>query len=230
MKHLVIGLGEVGTAIRSILGADGHDTYRSIHAEQDLYDVIHVCFPYSATFEEDVATYRQHHGATLVIVHSTVPLGTCERIDAVHSPIRGVHPNLEEGIRTFVKFFGGARAHDAAAIFSEKGIKCMTTPNAKDTEALKLWDTTIYGWNILIEKAIRAYCDTHGLDFSLVYTLSNATYNQGYSLLGLPQYSKYVLKDFPGPIGGHCVLPNLELLDDPISEIMKDLHSKLSNP
>lgn len=225
--QLVIGTGEIGQAMLSILGCYGYD---KADAGEPLktFKVLHICFPFSEEFVASVREYVFLFNADLVIVHSTVPLGTCDPEGWVHSPVRGVHPDLELGIRTFVKFFGGARAHDAAAIFREKGIKTYTTPDAKDTEALKLWDTTIYGWNILIEKAIRNYCDVHGLDFALVYTLANATYNEGYALLGKPQFSKYVLKDFPGPIGGHCILPNLELLEDPIARIMKDLHSKLS--
>lgn len=226
--QLVIGTGEVGQAILAVLGCYGTDRSDGASLEKK-FRVLHICFPYSDTFVQDVASYYNFYEAELVIVHSTVPVGTCDPEGWIHSPIRGVHPDLELGVRTFVKFFGGARAHEAAALFRDKGIKCMTSPDAKDMEALKLWDTTIYGWNILIEKAIRNYCEVHGLDFGTVYTLANATYNEGYALLGKPQFSKYVLKDFPGPIGGHCVLPNLDLLDDPIARIAKDLHSKLSN-
>lgn len=229
MTQLVIGLGEVGSAIQKILSCDGLDSFKSIYPTLDLYDTIHICFPYSASFKEDVIAYREKFGATLVIVHSTVPLGTCDELGAVHSPIRGIHPNLEEGVRTFVKFFGGTRAHDAAAIFREQGIKTMACDTARETEALKLWDTTIYGWNILIEKAIKAYCERNELDFRTVYTLANATYNEGYALLGRPEYSKYVLKDYRGEIGGHCVKENWELLDDPIAEISKTLHKQITD-
>lgn len=227
MKQLVIGLGEIGGAIRTIVHADGYDS----REDSDLageWDVLHVCFPYSDTFVASVRAYQKYTKAELVIVHSTVPVGTCDAEGWVHSPVRGIHPHLEQGIRTFVKFFGGTRAHEGAKIFRDQGIKTMTSLEARETEALKLWDTTIYGWNILLEKAIKAYCEKNGLDFSTVYTLANATYNDGYARLGRPEFTKYVLKDFPGAIGGHCVRENWELLDDPITQIAKDLHDRLA--
>lgn len=228
MKQLVIGLGEVGSAIQNILECDGYDTFRSIYPSEDLYDVIHVCFPYSDTFEKNVVDHREKFAATLVVVHSTVPLGTCERLGAVHSPIRGVHPHLERGIRTFVKFFGGKDAEAAADIFRRRGVKCMTTERSAETEAMKLWDTTQYGIMILLEKSMHAYCEKHGLDPSMVYTLPNATYNNGYATLGRYDVQRPVLKHVPGPIGGHCVRQNWELLDDPIAELSKTLHKDLT--
>lgn len=220
MTHLVLGLGEIGSAIQKILGSDGYDPKVNPDKDVKFYDVLHICFPYSAEFVKAVKMYERELHADLVIVHSTVPVGTCDENGWVHSPVRGVHPDLELGIRTFVKFFGGAQSSRAAGIFSELGIKTYGLAYAKNTEALKLWDTTIYGMNILIEKGIAAYCEKHGLDFETVYTLANATYNEGYAMLGKPQFSKYVLAHKDGPIGGHCVIPNAELLDHPLAEIL----------
>lgn len=230
MKQIVIGLGEVGSAIKKILGCDGYDYMDAPPETRGEYDVVHICFPYSGEgFLALVEAYKKLYKAKLVIVHSTVPIGTCDLLDAVHSPVRGIHPHLEEGIRTFPKFFGGRQATVAAGIFREKGIQTITTLEARETEALKLWDTTIYGWNILLQKAIKAHCDENGLDFDFVYKLANKTYNQGYAALGHPEFSKYILKDFPGPIGGHCVRENWELLNgNPIAQISKDLHKKLT--
>lgn len=243
-KQLVIGLGEIGTAIQTILGCDSFDTYGEPFEKvvekggvKFGYDVIHICFPFSKDFIVNVQWYMSVFGIPskdgykfpLVIIHSTVPVGTCDANGWVHSPVRGVHPELEKGIRTFVKFFGGNNADAAADLFRIKGITCASVQYAKNTEALKLWDTTIYGWNILLEKAIHEYCEKRGLDFEMVYSYANETYNQGYAALGHSEYSKYVLKDFPGPIGGHCVQENWELLDDPIALISKELHSKLSD-
>lgn len=229
MTHLVIGMGEVGTAIKTILGADGYDFKMAPSKKEAVYDVVHICFPHSYMFVEQVRQYVKTYAADMVVVHSTVPVGTCDNNGWVHSPVRGIHPELEKGIRTFTKFFGGERAQEAAHIFREHGIKVMCTPTASDTEAMKLWDTTIYGWNILLEKAIKKFCMEHNLDFGIVYTLANITYNEGYELLAHPEYKKFVLKHRPGPVGGHCVRPNWELLDSPIAQISKDLHNRLTD-
>lgn len=212
MKNLVIGLGEVGGAVTEVLQCEGID--KDVHNIPQA-EVIHVCFPYSESFIQTVQKYREHTQAQLVVIHSTVPVGTCTQIgaDVVHSPIRGKHPKLAESIRTFVKFFGGSRAKDAAQIFSDKGVQAQITDRSENTEALKLWDTEIYREAILLNKKIHQYCVENGLDFDIVYTQANATYNEGYSKLGFPQFTKYVLKYMDGPIGGHCVDPNHILLN-----------------
>lgn len=217
--HLVIGLGEVGKAIREVLGADGLDI--NITPTHSTYDVLHICFPYSNKFVENVVAYQKKYTPSLTIIHSTVPIGTSRECNAVHSPVRGIHPHLTEGVRTFVKYFGGKDAEQAAKIFRDLGITVKATPLSENTEALKLWDTTIYGMNIIIEKAIHEFCKTHDLDFNLIYADANTTYNEGYERLGHPEYKKYILAHKEGPIGGHCVIPNAKLIDSPLARLLQ---------
>jgi UDP-N-acetyl-D-mannosaminuronate dehydrogenase len=227
-QHLVVGCnGQVGSAVYSVLRDRGlkvvgidMDSSTDIRA-----DVIHICIPYSEHFIENVRAYLLHYltDEGLVIVHSTVPMGTCCRIASnrvVHSPIRGVHPNLAKGITTFVKFFGGPRAKEAAEIFLSIGIKTFATPKASTTEALKLWSTTYYGMCIAFEKEVHRYCEENGLDFDVVYKLSNYTYNDGYAALGMSSVARPVLEHFPGKIGGHCVIPNAKLLHGRVADFI----------
>lgn len=223
MTQLVLGLGEIGSAIQKILNCDGYDKSKSCILTRSQYDVLHVCFPYFEKFEIEVLKYFETYDAQMIIIHSTVPIGTSESIGkiCVASPCRGVHPHLEKGIRTFVKFFGGFLAINAAEIFRNEGIACVTSEDSRSIEAMKLWDTTIYGWNIILEKEIHNFCSENKLDFDLVYTWANETYNEGYSKLGMPQFQKYILRHKDGPIGGHCVIPNLEMLDSRIAHLIK---------
>lgn len=228
MKHLVLGYkGEVGSALYEVLGPlyylRGIDlTYRDYVTPEDRFDVIHSCIPYKNfdQFIYGMDDYIAQYAAldALAIIHSTVPVGTSEHFSAVHSPIRGTHPNLAEGIRKFPKYFGGPRASEAAAIFAPI-CPTITTEFARTTEALKLWDTTYYGWNIVFEKLVWEYCQNNGLDFDIVYTSANKTYNEGYAH-DKPGVRRPVMKHFAGPIGGHCVLPNAELLGGPIAEFL----------
>lgn len=212
MKHLVIGLGEVGSAIQRILLCDGWDSTKKRKPENKPYDMLHICFPYSDSFVESVQKYVHEYIPKYVVVHSTVPVGTCDEHGWIHSPVRGVHPNLEKGIRTFTKYFGGINADVAAHVFTEQGITTLTTVKAKDTEALKLWDTTQYGIMIALEKEIYAYCKRHGLDFDLVYKHANKSYNEGYMKLERPEVVRPYLDQHDGPIGGHCVIPNATIM------------------
>lgn len=226
-KHLVIGLGQIGSAIQDILSADYIDlsTDKSRFEERN-YAVLHVCFSYGDKFTATVQEYQKRFSPKITVIHSTVPVGTSDKLSAVHSPCRGIHPNLKEGILTFVKYFGGESAAEAASSFSEMNMATSVRPSARDTEAMKLWDTTIYGWNIILEKIIFRYCEENNLDFNLIYTEANKTYNEGYEALAHPEYKKYILKHVDGKIGGHCVMDNLDLLESEVSDIIKYFNSK----
>lgn len=211
VSNLVIGLGEIGKAIQAVLSCDGID--KNDTAPKMKYDIIHICIPWSDAFVDVVIGYQEQFNPEVTVIHSTVPIGTSDALGAVHSPVRGVHPNLEQGVRQFVKFFGGKDALIPAQVFLERGVKVQTTGDARNTEAGKIWSTTQYGAQILLQKEIYEFCEKHGLDFDVVYTKFNRTYNQGYDELGLTQFCRPVLKNYPGPIGGHCVVPNCHLIN-----------------
>ena len=224
-RSLVIGMGEVGKALVRVLIETGYDVKTLDIGEslEERFDVIHICFPYSDNFIQFVESYKEKHldPGGLVIIHSTVPLGTTEKVlNAVHSPIRGVHPNLDKGIKTFRKYFGGSRAQDAADYFAPVTTNVLVTPFPRETEALKLLDTSYYGWNILFEKAVYAYCKENELDFDIVYQDANESYNDGYKLLGMGNVVRPVLRHVDGKIGGHCVVPNAKLLNHPIGDFI----------
>lgn len=223
-NNLVIGLGQIGSAIRSILKCDGIDLGN--HTKKH-YDVIHICIPYSKTFVKSVRKYQKLFTPKITVIHSTVPVGTSDKLGAVYSPCRGKHPNLEKGIRTFEKLFAGKQAKKASHIFLSKGIKVKIHKDTKTAEAFKLWDTTQYGFNIILEKEIHKYCTKNKLDFDVIYTWGNETYNKGYKKLGHPEYTKYVLKHVDGKLGGHCVVQNTPLLGGRIAKFIKEYNDSL---
>lgn len=220
--HLVIGAGEVGHALGQVISGTGYRVVlRDLEAVSQTADVMHVCYPYSPDFEQDTRDYQTHHQADLVIVHSTVPVGTCDRNGWVHSPVRGQHPHLIAGLETFAKHFGGRRADEA--IHSLRGaFSCtMAHRSAADTEAGKLWELAQYGIQIRVEKAIHEWCEQHGLDFDVVYSDMAQTYNEGYEALGHSEFHRPVLRHMPGEIGGHCVRENAQYLDHEIARIVE---------
>jgi UDP-N-acetyl-D-mannosaminuronate dehydrogenase len=211
MVHLTVGMGDVGKAIQAIF--DGPYVTKTVSVWNGKpVDVAHICIPYitKKDFFTNVENYKNL--SKLVIVHSTTPVGTCDALGVVHSPIRGVHPHLNRGLWTFVKYFGGKNAGKAARIFSAIGIQTRVFKEAKTTEAIKLWDTTQYGKLIMMEKEIYEWCKKNNLDYREVYQIPNQDYNRGYVALGRPDVVRPWLKHVPGPIGGHCVLPNAKLL------------------
>lgn len=218
-SQLIIGLGEVGHALCELFDSK-QIVYQAIDINPKLegkFDMIHVCFPYSRQFIPAVKDYIARFLAPdgLVVIHSTVLVDTttnCDSQNAVYSPVRGTHPHLLKGLKTFVKYFGGPRATQAGAFFNDLGLRTHCVKSSRDVEALKLWDTAYYGWNIIFNKEVKRWCDKYGIDFDLVYTHANKSYNDGYRALGCGDVIRPVLQYMKGGIGGHCVLNNCKLL------------------
>lgn len=216
-------MGQIGTAIKKVL--DDKHRVEGIDKDEEAegkFDFLQICIPWSDEFVDIVKAYQEKYLADegVTVVHSTVKVGTCQDLGAVHSPVRGVHPDLEDGVRTFLKYFGGLESDLAAAPFEECGVETYIFPRSSDVEALKLWSTTYYGWNIMFNKAVKQYCEENNLEFNLIYVHANATYNQGYHKLGRGEVLRPVLKYMQGQIGGHCVIPNCDLLGGEIPEFI----------
>ena len=184
-KNLIIGLGEVGNAIQRVFGNSNTKVYDSFFATlpRGIEDVeyMHICFPYSESFVGFVQKYQDLFKPKWTIIHSSVPVGTTKRIEnAVHAPIRGLHPNLEKGIRIFPMFIGGTAGSNVADYFRKVGLKIILIDQSEATEAGKLLDTEYYKVCIEFAQRVKVYCDDHDLNFHEVYTLFNQTYNEGY--------------------------------------------------
>mgnify|MGYP001593748532 CR=1 FL=1 len=211
MKTIIVGYGEVGKALAKVLEQykpEIIDPQMGLHSASVNCDILHITFPFSDKFVEQVEEYKLNHTPKYVVIHSTVPVGTCQELGAISSPIRGLHPNLEGGIRTFVKFIGGEQASEVADYFRKAGLRVILFDKAETAEAFKLYDTTYYKVCIDFAHRVKKFCEENDLNFHEVYSLPNQTYNEGYTQLGYPEYIRPVLQPIKGPIKGHCVLPN----------------------
>jgi len=220
LRHLVLGAGQVGTAVAEVLTDVGEVALRDVDPTDDRADVLHVCIPWSPGFVDAVKGAVTRHRAELVVVHSTVPVGTCDPHGWVHSPVRGRHPNLAPSLRTFTKHFGGHRAAEAADAWAPIS-KTTVHPRAVETEAGKLWELVQYGLQVRVCQAIYEWCMARGLDPDVVYRQFAEEYNAGYTTLGLQRFARPVLDYVPGPIGGHCVTQNAPFVDHPAAEIVQ---------
>lgn len=230
MKNLVCGAGEVGMSLYNVL-KNAHETYiRDVEPlELEDVEVLNICFPYSEHFESHVRKYQEQYQPKLTIIHSTVQVGTSRKLGAVHSPIHGKHPNLEGGIKTFIKYVGAVKDEDrelAIKFLSDAGIRALGVKNPETSELSKLYCTTIYGINIAIMKEIHEMCEKHGADFHAAYQLWSLYYNQGYEALGMPWFRKYSLDYMPGKIGGHCVINNCKILRTPVANFILEENEK----
>ena len=226
MKIGIVGHGQVGQAVAKLYSETDttktwfsfdkiliYDPYQGMMDDISDVDILNVCIPYTKDFVSIVKDLPTPNWYT--VIHSTVPVGTTEKFGHkfLHSPVRGVHPNLYEGLKTFVKFIGGDEqlAQAYSGHLKTLGVETHICKDAKTTELSKLADTTYYGLCIAFTSDMKKLCDEYDLDFMEVMTKYNNTYNEGYKKLGKPNVIRPVL--YPtDKIGGHCVIPNAKLL------------------
>ena len=191
--------------------------------ELNEIDFLNICIPQINDFESVVIKNAIESNAKNVIIHSTVKVGTTEKISkfldipVVHSPVRGLHPNLVEGLLTFVKFIGSENIEYSKKIKDHLkclGIKTKILANSKTTELGKLLDTTYYGVCIAWHAEMKKMCDHENLSFDEVVSNFNETYNDGYKKLGKENVIRPVLYPPTNNIGGHCVIQNAKLLKE----------------
>jgi len=137
-KALIVGLGQVGTALLEVLSqvhdvyikddqldtSDGCKLYRGPdNGEQ--FDFMHICFPFENAdqFRISIQGLQQTYDVGMTVVHSTVPVGTCKRLGAVHSPVMGKHPYLASDLLSFTKFVGGLDASVVAEHLHQAGMR-----------------------------------------------------------------------------------------------------------
>ena len=226
MKIGIVGHGQVGQAVAKLYSETDttktwfsfdkiqiYDPYQGMMDDISDVAILNVCIPYTKDFVSVVSDLPTANWYT--VIHSTVPVGTTEKFGHkfLHSPVRGVHPNLYEGLKTFVKFIGGDEqlAQAYSGHLKSLGIETHICKDAKTTELSKLADTTYYGLCIAFTSDMKKLCDEYDLDFMEVMTKYNNTYNEGYKKLGKPNVVRPVL--YPtDKIGGHCIIPNAKLL------------------
>lgn len=216
MRHLIVGMGEIGQAIHGIFPeAQTHDKEQK-PIELPI-DVLHICFPYSPTFVADILRYMDLYKPDHIVIYSTVPIGTTKKIkSAVHSPVEGKHPQLEESIRLSPRWIG-ANNESAAMFFKQmfrdKGMTPRVLEDSDYTEFLKLRSTAKYGINLVWTDYEAKVAKDLGMNFAHVKQFDK-DYNKLYQTMGMDWAQRYILDPPNGKIGGHCVVPNAKLLNE----------------
>ncbi|MGB9743304.1 MAG: hypothetical protein ACPLW9_01145 [Minisyncoccales bacterium] len=219
----ILGYGEIGQAIARFYKKP---KIKDLNRDDNLagVDILHICIPWTRNFVKIVKKEIKKIKPKLTIIHSTIVPGTTKKIisglpracrGVVHSPVRGVHPQLYQGIKTFVKYIGAdnKKAGELAKRhLNSLGIKTKVFYPSATTEIGKLLDTTYYGLCIAWHGEMKKLCDKYKIDFDKAVTDFNQTYNEGYKKLGKPNVIRPVLYPPKNGIGGHCVVPNAEIL------------------
>ncbi len=217
VKHnqtvIVLGLGEVGRPLFDIISARHPTLGVDVEPPQEIpgnIDVMHVCYPFHIRdFLGETARYIETFKPKVTVINSTVAIGTTRKISEMtgaalaHSPVRGKHARMRDEIYQYKKFVGAAdsaTAHEAADHFASVGLRTQILSSPEATELAKLTETTYFGLMIAWAQQVERYCDALGEDYSEIASF--------YDEIKFFPPVKY----FPGVIGGHCVMPNIEIL------------------
>jgi UDP-N-acetyl-D-mannosaminuronate dehydrogenase len=248
MKHLIIGLGQVGTALYnnycdSGANAFGWDirqnprhtfekyTNQSSFIELPQPSIIHICFPYSDTFENTVIEYINEIKPDYTIIHSTVKPGTTSAIFydlphntvLIYSNVHGQHDKLYDALRVFPKIWARAGRKETIndqwfgdkqneelldtidRIFREGQMIDNRESELTTTqlEVIKLLDTGQYSALITWAHVEETICEKYDIKHEQLRELRKPI------AMRCGRQRPII---YPGGLGGHCLRPNLDLL------------------
>lgn len=211
-KIVVVGLGEVGKPLFELFSGQ-HDVIGvDISPARPLKktDVLHVCYPFQIKdFVGETARYIEQFNPDLTVINSTVGIGTTRKVAertgaaVVNSPVRGKHSRMLDEMKMYTKFVGAMTpeaGEQAARHFESVGLKTRILGSPEATELAKLTETTYFGLMIAWAQEVERFCERAGADYHEVVSI--------YDEIKFFPPVKY----FPGVIGGHCVMPNIEIL------------------
>ncbi len=229
-KDLVVGLGEIGNPILMLLSkatlVTGYDVQKDlvdeIHFQKLMYlptNFMHVCIPFNANFNSNVIILFKKFKPKCIVIHSTIKPGTTEKlqkklpIPIIYSATRGVHRRMLSDLKRYVKFYAvgknAPKKEWAANAYSLTMKKCgVVTKRMSSPITLELakivCDTSYYGWLITYSQISNLIARENNVDYDEMWSFADEIHK----FLGNRP------KMFPGFIGGHCVVPNLELIDN----------------
>ena len=211
---LVVGLGEVGMPLYTILKKQDPATIGidiQPASVDDPVGIMHICIPFSnsAQFQSAVVGYARKYAPKVIVINSTAVPGTTRGIEfetgipCVYSPIRGKHTKMVDELYLYVKFVAGTDPQITERVqehFKAAGMKSETMSSPEALELAKLLETTYFGLLIAWAQEMNRFAET-----------VNADYLEVGKFFREIAYLPNVLFQ-PGFIGGHCVMPNIALL------------------
>ena len=237
MTDIILGMGEVGETLFDLLvdrkfdciGIDLDDSKCKNYTENKIIEnpqYLHVCLPGELEKFTDIVIewINKIKNIQVVVIHSTVKPGTTKSIQErssipiLFSPVRGVHRRFLDDIKKYTKFI----SFDNKEINSEikkdlenrfEKVEWMSTTKTAELAKI-LVDTTYYGWLINYAQITKMICEKENVDFDEMWKFADEIHE---NLGNRP-------KMFPGIIGGHCVIPNLNLVEYENLDVIKTIN------
>lgn len=237
---LVVGLGEIGSPIfqllskgNTVLGYDINKSKMNLEKFKNIKNsaviLVHICIQFSDEFVDTVVRICKKYNPRGVVIHSTISPRTTEdlqkrlKIPVIYSATRGVHKRMIKDLQRYTKFYSiydsAPNASWASKTYEKRmkkaGIKTKKMSNPLVLELAKIVvDTSYYGW--LINYAQLS---------NLIAIKNKVNYDEMWSFADeIHEYLGNRPKMFPGFIGGHCVIPNLDLIKNDTLKLIKEIN------
>ena len=237
MTDIILGMGEVGETLFDLLvdrkfdciGIDLDDSKCKNYTENEIIEnpqYLHVCLPGELEKFTDIVIewINKIKNIQVVVIHSTVKPGTTKSIQErssipiLFSPVRGVHRRFLDDIKKYTKFisFDGTKINSKIKKDLENRFEKVDWMSTTKTAELAkiLVDTTYYGWLINYAQITKMICEKENVDFDEMWKFADEIHE---NLGNRP-------KMFPGIIGGHCVIPNLNLVEYENLDVIKTIN------
>tara|TARA_B100000029_G_C17590732_1_gene962407 strand:- start:2101 stop:2868 length:768 start_codon:yes stop_codon:yes gene_type:complete len=244
-KNVVVGLGEIGNPLYKIISKAtlcvGFDIDKNLMNQSKFQrylknetSFLHICIPYNNTFEKNVIKLTKKFEPEYIVIHSTVKpytsekLQKCFSIPIIYSPVRGVHKRMIYDLKRYSKFFAVDKKQKLSSkasseyrkLFKKLKIKTKKVSSTITLELSKIiCDTSYYGWLINYAQLSNMIAINHQVDYDEMWSFSDEIH----------KYLKNRPKLYPGVIGGHCVIPNLDLIHNQSLDLIKNIDKKYRN-
>jgi UDP-N-acetyl-D-mannosaminuronate dehydrogenase len=240
-KNVVAGLGEIGLPILKLISksvaAIGFDidpklmNYEKSEKLKSLKtSILHVCIPFTNNFVDDVTRLSKKFNPDVIVVHSTISPGSTKHLQSllpipiIYSATRGVHKRMLHDLKRYTKFYAieqdAPQAKHAISEYSKLMKKCgvrtklMTNPLTLELAKIVV-DTSYYGWLI-----------TYAQLSNMIAIKNNVNYDEMWSFADeIHKFLGNRPKMYPGFIGGHCVIPNLDLIKNDTLDLIKEINN-----
>ena len=237
-KDVVAGLGEIGMPLLQLISkaipAIGYDINQKLIDKKRFgkYDsletcFLHICIPFTGKFITNVVSLYQKFKPEGIVIHSTISPGTTHTLQSklpipvIYSATRGVHKRMLYDLKRYTKFYAiePSAPHTRWATYTYSkmmrkcGVKTQKMTNPLTLELAKIVvDTSYYGWLINYAQLSNMIAIENNIDYDEMWSFAD-------------EINKFLgnrPKMFPGFIGGHCVIPNLDLIHNQTLDLIKN--------
>ena len=241
-KNIVGGLGEIGLPISKLLSKNsltiGYDINEKLmnkklfkKYEENPTLILHICIPFSNKFITNVKKLVKRFEPEILVLHSTVSPSTTSvlqsklKIPVIYSATRGVHKRMISDLKKYTKFFAISTnapkkkfaINEFKKMMKKNGIKTkqMSTPETLELGKI-ICDTSYLGWLINFAQLSNMIAIQYNVNYDEMWAFSDEIHK----FLGNRP------KMYPGFIGGHCVIPNLDLMHNQTLDLIKKINTK----